>query len=243
MLTHFGESITSLRCLLKRYNNFITLKAARWGTPGGPTEVRMFYTDFPYYNGDGIVTLDSGPPPKVTSLNYVTPFFAARRGGVRWKHVYQEMPKITPGADAVAALGMASNYRTISATRLASDWNFAGDRVKATDISSNGQEIDAKLDTQRPLAMYAGASISPIEVNPAVEIELPFYSNKRFAFGTTNQVLEVQGQIGRNSHIVQFNQNLTDDATPSYVRSYVAAGEDFSLSAFVCIPPMVNQTI
>lgn len=98
----FADPVTSFRQCLKRYN-FHSVSSL------GGNSLRWFVfnnSDFPYYRGyaPGAVDLTDAPAPntpynysKMTLLNYVTPAFVARRGGLRWKYL-QSVANLDGGA-------------------------------------------------------------------------------------------------------------------------------------------------
>lgn len=217
-----GESVTSVRALLKRY----CLHSCSVFRPTGYT----WYTnttlnsDFPYYRGAsiyGVNTADGQPYNrcKMTLLNWFTPGFCCFRGGIRRKAVR-------------AASRLSQGFQTVIRNS-----DIFNNEVSAGQSFLTGSAAD--FQTQITNALFTtipGAHSQPITNNPVLEFELPQYTNRRF-------------MLGRNVYIEKFNAaasyhavqelNLSDGSSqqPNVITvNYVAAADDFSLGYFLSVP-------
>jgi len=249
----FGEEITSIRQLLKRYNLH---SATSTGTLANESEgftMKLKMPDFPYYNGYN----PEGPAVSVngnfayshmTMLNYFTPAYAAYRGGLRWKHFATRAP---------TNLG-----QTFSRQDVMSDVNMTVERGDGSEVvlTSTGLYEPYSYSTQssvfRPLSgpttvsaeqcasvltnyhsMIDGAFTSPLHLNPSLEVEMPYYTNRRFYAARRIRNLDNRGRF--------FDENpgiheLTVTGMKSTILSYVSVAEDFSLAFFVGVPIMYS---
>jgi len=100
-LVYQGERIVSFRELLRRYQYFNSYWPAQVGTYGTMRMASFNLQDFPYYRGwepggeDSAVNSLGGNSDynfcTMTLLNYLTPAFACRRGGLRHKYVLNQL--------------------------------------------------------------------------------------------------------------------------------------------------------
>ena len=232
MLTYFGEAITSLRSVLKRPAVY------KESFPLGPTNETMYFekprfTQFPLYSGvDNSIALTQ--PRRTTFLTYLTPAFAARRGAVRWKVIMQQPPVVydnTTGGFSHGREPINSLWAHIipGKSNLNSDEGFTYPVTAITDtallnlIPNTGHGASHSLEAQMP----------------TLEIEVPFYTNKRFAYGQDTQASNNEELGGRQWLACYHHYNLTGTQPTSLV-TLCSAGEDFSLSHYVNAPVMIS---
>jgi len=232
---YFGDPITSIRQLVKRYDF--------WGThsirnAGNFTDVRQYYLpDFPFYRGygEGIhnVTTPVDPTPytycRMTHMNWFTPLFLCSRGGIRWKYTYCNTGDST------------SNNNMLSVARLATPKAYDSNLVASNTFGSGSSynRIAFACLKSVPSSTLAGTATTVVARNPTVEIELPFHTADRFhpaKLFTRKSVLE-----NRSGHelILVSNDNLGDKV--AYVTAFVSGGEDFSLMYFQSVPPVYRM--
>jgi hypothetical protein len=237
-LVHFGETFMSFRSLLKRYNYHSALQYTANGTVGAYLH-RTYWTDFPRYIGP-----DPSAPfyfAKMTLMNYLTPAFVCRRGGIRWKHVRVRLPMQVNNTNDVLLNPLDFNG-TFTVCR--EDPNF----TVPTQAISRSVEVSGNLNTteltRNRAITWKGAYTTPVNQQPVAEIEVPYYTNLRFASARTIAAAEPPGQINEFKH---FTEELLYEGPVGYgavirqefmpiVESYVSAGEDFSLSWFLNVP-------
>lgn len=239
-LIHFGESITSFRQVLKRYN-YATTRTINLKRNTGLYGYTLQYPDFPASPGEASIT-NSGPS-LMTLMGFLTPCFAARRGGIRWKHDF-----VTPQQAINANEGILSKDTGEIQVYRASYLNMSPS-TQAVGVQSLG--TGAALTDLDPLAFLewkgatsTGAYVTLENQNNTAEVEIPYQTNLRFQVGKLVKVSD--GFEGTSpAHRVQIIKpsvtNPGDDFCGMYVNSYCAAGEDFSLSYFVNVPPMYTN--
>ena len=215
-----GESISSIRSLLKRYcyhADHVTIPN------GGDWHVMSHInSDFPYYRGYSPTGVDvAGTEPynrcKMTFLNWFTPAYCCFRGGIRRKKIstssrfpqgYQSVTRI---GDTFAN-GIISGYSTFAST---------------TDAIKKG------LMSTLP-SSFAGTHVQPQRMNPVLEYELPQYINRRFMLA--RDVLIENNNPAANFHRLDelnYSETVGQAAISTY---YVAAADDFSLYYFLSVP-------
>jgi hypothetical protein len=227
---HFGEEVTSIRSLMKRYNFY--------GIHGPPLNnasyVERRHKDFPLYRGFAPNGVHSNQTPslvnyyKMTMINWFTPCFTTVRGGLRWKYHYLN------ARNTMALLG-----------------------VRREDVPGGPAEVLTSIigpafDSMSGLNSYAQAQLPGLNpgaaetntiVDPCVEVELPFYSQRRFVAARN---LQPNNNASWASHTVYstWNQPVPQGVDPvpmltaSYIRELVAVGEDFSLNFYLSVPPI-----
>jgi len=245
----FGEEITSIRQMLKRYcfHTFMPLTKLEEGLRN--RMYRVTTPDFPYYNGFNPGSDDSGVIDATnykfsytqnTYLNYFTPAFVAYRGGIRWK-------KLAHRGGGAGLVDYTGEHFSIVRSSGAVDTNLI---LPGTGDANNAYKPFIRSENLNPLrfrdtAARASAFMSsfapvgfltPADRNPACEVDLPFYSNRRFMCARRIKNLE--------------DRQLDDELPPVHVtttmgcfsatENFVAAAEDFSLSFFIGVPVMYS---
>lgn len=221
---YFGESIPSIRQLLKRYTKaFSNLLVGAAGT-----RVLTFEADFPPYRGylanGRHLTVGSVASNIVntTPLHWFTPCYAGRRGAMRSKYVFK-------GAQAGALYDVSIERGP--------DQNNAGNYLE----SAQGYDYTtfSKFAASQPgVCSQNGADYTNCNIQPILENEFPFYATTRFR-NNRNLVKNIDGYGG------QYHTLLISipAANTSYDR-YVSVGEDFTLFWWQGQPPVIiNQTL
>jgi hypothetical protein len=235
-LTYCGEAFMSFRNMLKRYNYHTTYVMPREDVETSSTWLWNFaHPRFPTYKGpDGSnpFLTEGAVWTKMTLMNYLTPAFAARRGGIRWKYnLNSNMLNQIPRA-------------RISATR----W-FGS--VPSDTQSSLLPLSDGTASTATTLARTVyysnitgdGAVLSNTALCPTLELESPYYRNTRYEPTHDERNALVFSGLEEESVAVQVllpsGGGASSPLNGAYsVDTYVAAGEDFTLDWFVAVPTM-----
>lgn len=192
---------------------------------------------FPFYRGyvDDAIHLDSAQRPynfvNTTLVNYLTPCFIGRRGGIRFKHV-ANTPDSSPVLHTVERRGGTSAY--------VNNVNVIADNSNPSQIARSFAQM---------YSHQGGAFTTDTHVQSGVEVELPFYSAGRFALakhGLTNTGLNYDYTNSMNmiNTIVASSHELEGRFSTEgvFFNQYVAAGEDFNLFMFCGVPPVYRYT-
>ena len=229
-----GESVTSVRQLLRRYN-FYRLVA---GTNNGsqPSYVQNYVrADFPASRGSTEVGMDLtnvADPVTFTGttyLNYFQGCYLARRGGVRYKHIVCPL-----GAKAITSLWV--ERRVAPHTNERSSAGYVNGTATTAYPSAT-----SRLGANQTL-VTTGGHLTSTSVSPALEVELPFYSNLRYAYSRSQNPRGIAGD-GTNAMGHRISIQVPTDAASGQdyyhsLQSFVAAGEDFMFTYYLHSPPL-----
>eukprot|EP00918_Siedleckia_nematoides_P034606 GHVU01075295.1.p1 GENE.GHVU01075295.1~~GHVU01075295.1.p1 ORF type:complete len:809 (+),score=19.46 GHVU01075295.1:1-2427(+) len=232
---YYGDPIQSIRQLIKRYDF--------WGTWGirsvNPSTDYIKYDlpDFPFYPGygEGIHRAATPADPtnytycRMTHMNWFTPIFLCRRGGIRWKYTYANTGT-SVASGTLMSVARHARPRDFGFTILTS--NVFG-------AATTYNRIAYAMLNSLPGAALAGTTSTIVNQNPTLEVELPFHTNSRFqpAKLLTRKFLPVD----RSSHELVLGINENADNKVSYATAFVSGGEDFALMYFQSIPPIYRQ--
>lgn len=222
----FGDPVVSFRQCLKRYNYH---SAA--GTGGNSIRWFIFNnSDFPYYRGyapDGVNLTDTpiAATPynycKMTLLNYLTPAFTARRGGLRWKYM--------------RSIGNLDDSAYMAVSRISGD----SSGYSVTEIlptTGNSPNTAAYENSNIWSHMWDGGVATAHRQNPVLEFEVPFYQPFRWASAKNANLTSAFSDFGSfHRFATMWGKN---GAEQSVVHRLVATGEDFTL-AFYTGPPVM----
>jgi hypothetical protein len=224
-LVHFGEAFVSFRTMLKRYNYHSSIQLEAPATEGIYMH-RVYYPNFPLYRGvDPTATFTEA---QMTLMNYLTPAFVCRKGGIRWKHVRTALNQIQqPKTFSIARVELATPI---------------SDREQSVNLDTAGSFDMAKY-IRAKAPTWLGAYVTPTEEQPVAEIEVPYYNNLRFSAGRVITRTGVGSDINRFSHLAEevvlsTTSTIANPESYPIYESYVAAGEDFTLSWFLNVPIM-----
>lgn len=229
----FGDPVTSFRQCLKRYCYLHSL------APSGSSGFnRWVLSNFPMYRGYASgakhqATTPVDPTPynfaKMTMLNYVTPAFTCRRGGIRWKYLYTG--SVVRGADTIGYMGVERDPSTVSVYSQSTIVPLG----TGTTVS---QRVAAELPTAG--SGWPGAHVTPIQQNAALEVELPFYTEERFVPAKNGDVTGGDTRNFFHDLTCYVDANPTADVTS--IRAYCSVGEDFTLGFFTGAPVAYLQS-
>lgn len=226
-LVYMGESISSFRQLIKRYNLLWTS-----GVIAGIAGYWSWSTqDFPLSRGYESGGLRAGTtlaynPVHNTLMRYLAFAFVNYRGGVRNKFVYTSTNAATPNSMMAVRRNEALTISPPTVTPITTATVEAMED-QAMSFSTVGSE---------------GMHAAPTSANPVLEVEFPFYRNARFvslrggysAMGSSYPTAE---QLTHTYTI----HNLNSQTSMYYV--YVAGAEDSNFSCFQgCLPFQLTPT-
>lgn len=225
---YYGDPITSFRQCLKRYNYHSAVCPA--SAIISPTLINLRNSNFPYYRGyaPGAVHETIIPTPgtpynysKMTLLNYITPAFTCRRGGLRWKYFR------TGGNTLETSLMMVS--------RDASSAAGYSQQETAMITQGSGNQFDRVRQNQVLIPnTWDGAVVTSTRQNPVIEAEIPFYSNIRFLPAKQADMTSVSGGFRQYHWMSTIWEADTADAAG--IHCFVSVGEDFNLGLFTGAP-------
>jgi hypothetical protein len=218
----FGETIVSFRQLLKRYN--LHSRASRIGAFNGTWRIEM--NAFPYHKGyapnaiypTGLPEADAYNFSRMTLMNWLTPAYLARRGGVKWKALYQDTGPVN-FMGKLEVIRTSGSWPAYSQTELPWTSTSEAAAVRALHLSS--------------YPTSSGSTQTQTQIAPTIEWESPFQQNTRFAPGkradyTADATFADAFIIGTDvSH---------SSGTRCSLDLHCAAGEDFSLFFFLGSP-------
>lgn len=226
---HDGDPIVSFRQCLKRYSLFNAWTVA--GIANGV--MRLITSDFPLYRGRVVDAVDVallGSPAVLTPynhcnttlLNYLTPAFVARTGGLRRMYVF---PKSNTSHTAFPA----TVQRALRQIGQSLTWtNTPGNN----NAPNTALQYKLTLLSNYPIGWSASA-MTDADGNPALAVELPYHNNRRWA--PARRINFSNPSVGLTSHIVTAPLEMkTDSRMP--ILDYVSIAEDFNLSFFLNAP-------
>lgn len=223
---YYGDPITSFRQCLKRYNYHTAITPTTTNT----SLLKVRNNNFPYYRGyaPGAVHLTSVPAPgtaynycKMTLLNYITPAFTCRRGGLRWKYL------------RAGGSGFQSTHLLMASRDATPDGAY--DQQETALITQSGGSLSDRVRQAEVLLPHTwdGAVATSTFHNPVVEVELPYYDDIRFVPAKQANMTGVQNF--NHFHWLSTVWETTTSDTP-LVHCFVSVGEDFNLGFFTGAP-------
>jgi hypothetical protein len=230
-LVFTGESIKSLRVLLKRYVQW--LKVSQNGASA--TYLYMQLSNYPYLRGNvpGAVDTTAALAPynycNTLPLHWVTAAYMGWRGSLRYKcvHYGNEMQKTNT---SVQLQPHESGNNTYSLSQGAMPVYANIKTAKAAGVHAvlaNG----APFNGQRTFGGCCGMAISQGHLNPNIEYELPYQTRYRFVQGRKANFTGTQGYIPSHNIRIEYNGDTT-----TATDLFVAVGEDFQTYFFVGLP-------
>lgn len=225
-LVYQGERIVSFRDMLRRYHYHTSYWPGLIGT--GPRLVSLDITDFPYYRGwdtqggdDGVPSVGASAPYNfcnMTLLNYLTPAFVMRRGGLRHKLLYTNS-NVNGHSNSLCVA-----RHGVNGTRNGVGW-------RSLDYATMAARRKSFMETLR--SSLGGTAVTPTFQNPALEYETPFYTlGQRFV-----PARDLNYYMGQHmSCEVTTELNATSSVNTVRVDRYVSTAEDFQLGLFIGAP-------
>jgi len=222
MNVYFGESPKSLRDLMRRYVHHRTWV---FGAPTAGTITQTNLRDkaighWPGFDPKGI-DVNSGFPATVTIPHYLhwfSPCYAAWRGGLRTKYVFDDNQYVMP---TVSRVGFDNNSPVETFTLSDTSAEYLTQRLTATSNQYTA----------------GGSASTNLGVNNTIEVETPFYHPVRFA---SARLPKADTANGSETNIVSMISGGTDfglqDAKKYSCSTWKSVGEDFSLFFFTGCP-------
>ena len=219
----FGESLTSVRELIKRY--YFTRSISMPIAAANGISIQTFTSKAqPYQMGwdttDGL-DFDANDSTQCTvgvqgPLQLWTPCFAGWKGGLRHKIVYSAGVE---GSMRIQRLDHTNTYGWTSVFE--GSGAIDGDRTKFIS-SRNAKES------------WDGTHLNHVAYNKIGEVEVPFYTGKRFLPAKQKHAESLTGDCYR----VQNTFSANNAPKQAYIEDWVAAGDDYSLFFFTGVPVM-----
>lgn len=234
-LVYHGETFDSFRDMLKRYNLSNIFARNHTGTNvGKSTKYRLSLPNFPMYNGrtashgmylqdraGGLNTVSYNIAGR-TLLNWITPAYAARRGGIRYKYMLGYYSGTSPTAMIVSR---------------AHSWHLPWFGTTESVISSSTSNKHAAYAVVQETGHNGSAFTS--SGHPVLEVELPYYSDKKFE--DASNIVTAEQYPDQTHHLDIYDGNRQSQGDME-IFQYVATGEDFNLTWYVNAPSFFVQT-
>lgn len=239
-LIHFGESIRSFRQYLKRYSMHELVNISRESPE--PNAKQIFHTiqrtALPHDVGftDTSTTLDPTYYPVdgenyvfgyMTPLRYLTTAFVGWRGGVRWAI---DNTGVSCGCDGARIVTTRSSPCAIK-----DSCEYVNKRSPDMD------GINQAFDFFKEATLQEGGTITSPAVNPITSVEIPYYSDYRFAPARrksdfSNASYEWMPSFKHKIYYAKENLENERIHARNYC-TYVSAAEDFQVCGFIGAPP------
>jgi len=234
-LVYQGETFDSFRDMFKRYNLSGVFARSHDSTKSGrATRYRISLPNFSMYNGraetngmyqqarDGGLNAVNYNITGRTLLNWITPAFAARRGGIRYKYMLGYYNNATSPISMIVSRGKRDNSY-IGTNELVLDTATTNKHAAYATVQETGHNGSA----------YTGRQV------PCLEIELPYYSDKKFEDASDIVTASLYPHQTHHVDVYDGNRQTHGDLE---IFQYVATGEDFNLSWYVNAPSFFVQT-
>jgi hypothetical protein len=234
-LVYNGETFDTFRDLLKRYNfSGAFVKGENSDLGGLSTLFRVHLPNFPMYNGraatngmyqqarpGGLNAVNFNISGR-TLLNWLTPAYAARRGGIRYKYMF----------------GLHKNHSifSIQASRAPSGFSpgfGTGEYALNTSTTNKHGPYSQVQNTAHGGTAHTNGQV------PVLEIELPYYSDRKFE-DASDIVTETQYN-NYQTHYLEIYDGARQQGGNLQIYQYVATGEDFNLTWYVNAPSFFLQ--
>lgn len=223
----FGESISSIRSLIKRYSLVFT---GDYNNDARNNNFEMVTRYIPHIPAQ----VTSGKARRNSFLTYMSPCYLLGRGSTRYKFSYYDK--------GASPNGIANSYQWFERQGLRSPIGTVGHSVQDTTTMGS-----AALDVAIPHG-YQGAAYTDNTQQSTLEVQLPFYSNTRYFL--TSHFMNVAND--QNESLI-LNPSMTQilagrhvytgvDAHANVMQQWFSAGDDFSLHFFLGVPGTFTPT-
>lgn len=234
-LVYHGETFDSFRDMFKRYNlSGIFVRSHDDTKADRATRYRINLPNFPMYNGraltngmyqqarDGGLDAINYNIAGRTLLNWITPAYAARRGGIRYKYMLGYSSKTSVNG-MIVSRGQSYHRPLIIGT---------SEAVLDTATTNKHAAYSAIQETG-----HNGSAFTSRQV-PCLEVELPYYSDKKFE--DASDIVTASQSPDQIHHVDIYDGNRQADGELE-IFQYVATGEDFNLTWYVNAPSFFVQ--
>jgi len=233
-LVYHGETFDSFRDMFKRYNlSNVFARNHDDTTSGRSVRYRLNLPNFPMYNGraetngmyqqarsSGLNAVNYNIAGR-TLLNWITPAYAARRGGIRYKYMLGYYSNTTPTA-MIVSRARTGHLPTFGTQESILDSETANKHAAHSEVQETGHNGCAFTSRQ----------------HPAIEVELPYYSDKKFE--DASNIVTAEQYPDQTHHLDIYDGNRQADGDLE-IFQYVATGEDFNLTWYVNAPSFFVQ--
>jgi len=228
MNVFFGENVTSIREIIKRYT---LMRYFTDVTTGGRRVIIRTLTNkvIPYHRGQDPQGFDevagqSHVEVNVSPISYFLPAYAAYRGSMRHKTMFH--------TDA------GSNMPTI--TRMP----FSPDTAGILSIQTLADPPRARAVTHLyDRLSWQGSAATSAAINNTIETEFPFYNKSRFGYARLIRCQDMDCNSVKLTHLSGMDSTAniassSQNANRFGCQIWTAAGEDFSYYFFTGVPIM-----
>lgn len=231
-----GETITTMRGLLKRFTRWRSVSCGLADTAA--VNVRLKHPYVPPFMGDyspatsSPDTTTAGGRWSYTSphlFNWLSPAFKGFRGASRYKIIPRVFNSARPLNIAVSRYSDWDGFEWNEDTTLVVTGTKTA-TARGAMIRRNLQDVN---DTVAPF-LGAGGALFNNAVNHCAEIELPFYTQRRFANSRHGNWAAIDTFDLGGYEATIFGTLREDDV----VDCYYATGDDFQFLFFVGLPIM-----
>lgn len=216
-----GERVVNFRQILKRFSHYASFSSALTAGSAGTTAniCGLTIRNYPLCRGSDAsgVHASTGLGERaniVTNclLAYLGSMYAAYRGGIRFKHIIEQVGTNTVPFNASYLSRNGVNNVTTNITNTTLDLTalstFAYTTSNAFASSANG------------------SAITLVNLKPVQEVELPYYANTRFNLVRPYRYNDSTGE----SHSMSVNATRS---TTTAIHSFISTAEDFNFGFFV----------
>jgi len=226
----FGESIVSIRQLMKRYIGHSRYRLGYGPAAGVIGVTTVVDYNFPRYRGyisDGEVNtlLGRANMTRTNVMTYITPCFMGYRGAQRSKYAVNV---------GIGGVNPSVYYTTINRDAFAAASGYSEQTVDVSYATSN----DVKIQADGILSDLSGSEVFRSDVQPVGEVEFPHYSDLRF-FHTKDLLNMALSDYSLLKHrVVTSVAAIGANSGVADMRRYVSVGEDFQLFLYQGQPPL-----
>jgi hypothetical protein len=238
----WGESITSLRPLLKRYALWNTIPK----TSATQSVISGRFSMFPYFRGNVPNAVDTtaalAPYNYVNTLllHWVKCAYSGWRGTIRYKLIPRGFQDRGDRVDVQRAPLIPTDTE-YAFDRQTLDAYATADEARH-DLVQGYQGVSPSLPRYRdPMPGSLGTTLAVNSVNGVLEVELPYYTPYRFSPGKTAAYTDIQLWEAPWDYRVYYPSNSAVSDTATY-DVYAAGGEDLQFYFFTGLPRMYYES-
>jgi hypothetical protein len=229
MNVFFGENITSIRELVKRY-----VMTRYWYTShnagSGSKVLKLDNKVFPYqrgYDSEGIDSEQFGSytHSNMNPINYFQSCYAGYRGSLRHKYLYHT------GGAMLNPVVQRENYSPDTA----GIWTI----TSLSGADTNSRNLTKSFTN----TTWQGSSGTGVMINNAIEVEFPFYNKGRIGYPRLIKAQDMDCPSTTSHFVTGVDTAPRDGANVKIAfQQWTAAGEDFSFYFFTGVPIMYQYS-
>ena len=221
----FGENVTSIRELVKRYV-MTRYWYSTFPATSGANIISLANKTFPYqrgYDSQGIDTKQFGSynVSNMNPINYFQACYAGYRGAIRHKYLYH-----TNGC-MINPVVERESYSPDTAG-IWSSVNFTTNQIDTQTLTENFTNTT-----------WQGAAATGLMINNGIEVEFPFYNKSRIGYSRLIKSQDLDCP-STTTHLTTSLDNMQQKESFNKVsfQQWTAAGEDISFYFFTGVPIM-----